>query len=521
MAFELHYGRRVGVSEPAQHPSAALELLLEDHPSGPLGLPTRLRGLLLERLLALKVPHEAWEAGVRGRGARDRLNLLQSLRHGGAVDLQVLLGVQRRGGALEPPRDLRHRPQDLLASFVRLQALGKNHPGGAEAVEPLDWHGYNCRAGALARGLYRQRLRAALELALPAQPDRAGVAAHQHVQHYARGGVAALALGQAAVGHQDAPCGVILPEHRCGGLWTEAQDGHEASRLQEVQTGLRRLEEAATLFPQARDVPREGHEMGDPVLHVERLGLFLELQCEALHLREGAVGLELAVRLADEGLRLGPLRPHEVDYHVVAEVKARVERVRRALNHPPGYSGFHLRVQHQDDDPPVVQAPPPRPPAHLDVLAPGDPPEALAVELARAGEHDRLRRHVQARREGFSREKALQQALLEQHLHGLLQDGQQPGVVDADAAPQQGQHAHDLGQPPVLPGEALHGVAEDAVDQLLLLVRVQVQGGHIHRKTLHLDLGEGEDDHGVETALHDELDDLVDVRLAVFFGTTA
>ncbi len=54
-----------------------------------------------------------------------------------------------------------------------------------------------------------------------------------------------------------------------------------------------------------------------------------------------------------------------------------------------------------------------------------DPAKVLAVELARVGEEDGARRHVEAHGERLGGEERLDQALGEQNLHRLLQNRQQ------------------------------------------------------------------------------------------------
>jgi hypothetical protein len=84
-------------------------------------------------------------------------------------------------------------------------------------------------------------------------------------------------------------------------------------------------------------------------------------------------------------------------------------------------------------------------------------------------------------------------------------------MMDADAALEQRQHVLHLGQGSILLGQNHHGVVEDLVDELLLLVGVEVQLGHLKRVGLALLLAEGEDDDGGEVAFHDHFDDLEDV----------
>ena len=69
--------------------------------------------------------------------------------------------------------------------------------------------------------------------------------------------------------------------------------------------------------------------------------------------------------------------------------------------------------------------------------------------LADAVEDDRPRGHVDAHRERLRCEEQLDPTLLEEHLDDLLQDGQNPGMVDADAALQQLRQVKNLRQLPI------------------------------------------------------------------------
>ncbi len=102
-----------------------------------------------------------------------------------------------------------------------------------------------------------------------------------------------------------------------------------------------------------------------------------------------------------------------------------------------------------------------------------------------------------------------------------LEYGEQAAMMDADAALEQRQHVLHLGQGSILLGQNHHGVVEDLVDQLLLLVSVEVQLGHLQRVGLALLLAEGEDDDGREVALHDHFDDLEDVGAVLHAALTA
>lgn len=201
-------------------------------------------------------------------------------------------------------------------------------------------------------------------------------------------------------------------------------------------------------------------------------------------------------------------------------MERRVEPVRLALDHRLRRRRLELFVAHHDDDATVVQTPPAGPAGHLDVLARGQVAELAAVELADVCEDDRLGGHVEADGERLGGEEDLDEALLEEDLDDLFEDGEQAAVVDADAALEQGQDVGDLGQRAVLVRQARDGVGEDGLDRVALVVRVELELGHLQRQSLALALGKGEDDDGVVRLEHDHLDDLVDVGralLAAFF----
>jgi len=148
---------------------------------------------------------------------------------------------------------------------------------------------------------------------------------------------------------------------------------------------------------------------------------------------------------------------------------------------------------------------------YLNILAGRQPPEILPVKLLDGREKHGARRHVQPHRKSLRGEERFDEPLAEKDLDRLLQDGKEAAVMDANAALEQRQHVLHLGQGSILLGQDHHGVVEDLVDQLLLLVGVEVQLGHLKRVRLALLLAEGEDDDGGEVALHDHLDDFEDV----------
>jgi hypothetical protein len=113
---------------------------------------------------------------------------------------------------------------------------------------------------------------------------------------------------------------------------------------------------------------------------------------------------------------------HQVQNHVVSQVKSAVEPIRLALDHLLRGCRLELLVDHDDDDSAIIETSPAGAPGHLDVFTGGQPAEGAAVELACSGEHNRLRGHVEADRERLGREEDLEEALLKQDLDHLLQN---------------------------------------------------------------------------------------------------
>lgn len=224
--------------------------------------------------------------------------------------------------------------------------------------------------------------------------------------------------------------------------------------------------------------------------------------------------LELVEAAFEHVLGVETFDAHEVEDHVVPEVERRVESVGLSLDHVLRRRRLELLVRHHDDDSAVVESSPSRSPGHLDVLAGREVAEVLAVELAHGREDDGLGGHVQSDREGLGREEDLDEALLEEDLDDLLEDGEQASVMDSDAALEEGEDVLDLRELAVVVREVRDRVGEHARDHVALLVRVELELGHLEGEPFALALREREDDDGVVVLEHDHLDDLVDIGRA-------
>ena len=89
------------------------------------------------------------------------------------------------------------------------------------------------------------------------------------------------------------------------------------------------------------------------------------------------------------------------------------------------------------------------------------PSVAFSIKLPRAGEHYRPCRHVQPKGKRLRGEERLDEALLEENLRRLLEDGEEARVVDPDASLEEGEHVFHLRQLLVVVRENVDGIVED------------------------------------------------------------
>lgn len=105
-------------------------------------------------------------------------------------------------------------------------------------------------------------------------------------------------------------------------------------------------------------------------------------------------------------------------------MECRVQSVCLALDHVLRRGRLELLVAHHDDDATVIETTTPSTPRHLDVLARGEIPEVVSIELTCRHEDDSLGGHVQANGERFSSEQDLDESFLEQNLDDFFEDGE-------------------------------------------------------------------------------------------------
>src|SRR4051812_10148942 len=96
-----------------------------------------------------------------------------------------------------------------------------------------------------------------------------------------------------------------------------------------------------------------------------------------------------------------------------------------------------------------VHATAPRPSGHLLELVRNQHATAAAIPLAHATDDDGARRHVDAQGQGVGGEDHLHQTAREENLDELLEDWEQPGVVESDALASEGAHGLDLLKLPI------------------------------------------------------------------------
>ena len=130
---------------------------------------------------------------------------------------------------------------------------------------------------------------------------------------------------------------------------------------------------------------------------------------------------------------LGRVVAHQVDRHVVRGPERRGQVVGARRGEPGDPLERHLALVDHDRVAERVDPPPSRATRELRVLPRRHELVALPLELPEVLDHDRLRRHVDAERQGLGREHDLDEPGLEQLLDGLLEHGQHPGVVRRDA----------------------------------------------------------------------------------------
>ena len=122
----------------------------------------------------------------------------------------------------------------------------------------------------------------------------------------------------------------------------------------------------------------------------------------------------------------------QVDRHVVGGAEGRTQLVRSRGGQPRHAFERHLLLVQDHRVPDLVDPPPPRSPGELRVLAGCEQLVPLARELPQVLDHHGFRRHVDAEGEGLGGEHHLDQPLLEQPLHRLLEHRQHPRVMRGD-----------------------------------------------------------------------------------------
>ena len=201
--------------------------------------------------------------------------------------------------------------------------------------------------------------------------------------------------------------------------------------------------------------------------------------------------------------------PQEVDRHVVGGAEGGHQRVGAAR----GQGGDEVRLQvvgGQDDGVALdVDAAPPGPARQLRVLPGGEGDVGRAVPLAHRLQHHRPGGHIDAQRQGLGGVDDLDQAGAEELLDGLLEDGQQSGVVRGDPALQgvgPGVEAQDA---QVGPGDVGGAAFDDLADAQRLVLGGQVHspGHRLGHRLLAPGAGEDEDDGGQEAGPLQGLDD--------------
>mmetsp|Transcript_20675 Transcript_20675/g.66543 ORF Transcript_20675/g.66543 Transcript_20675/m.66543 type:complete len:612 (-) Transcript_20675:398-2233(-) len=462
------------VAEPAQHAAHAPQLLLHQRhlPLADLPLDTLL--LLLRgaaqpqdrkprRDLLLAQAHPAEPLLHTLEPACELGRLLCRRGH-----LEVLVVLQLGHAVGEAPlhlaKHLEHRVPPVAGAEV-LRERDLHLREGVDAVERQRQH-VQLRALLVTRG---RRLAARLDGGLGAR-----VAPQQHVDvvlvrraEIVASPLALLLVGpEPLVAHDGPPSPLARLALLAGPSLASKPD--QAAGLQKVhRLGVLWIrEKRPQLLAQRALLRAQSVNLEQPGVHGEvgRGELRRELALPPLQVGLRLLQLEGVEGLCDQVLDVCRLGADAVEQHVVREVEARGERVRLASKHLPHLCQVGRAVDHRHDRPSRVEPPPARAAAHLDVLARGEVPEGGAVELGQLGEDDGLGGHVEAHGEGLGREEELDEPLLEEDLDELLEQRQEPRVVDGDAPLEQRQHLLDLRQHLVVVRQRLDGVFVDLRD---------------------------------------------------------
>src|SRR4051812_18984673 len=196
------------------------------------------------------------------------------------------------------------------------------------------------------------------------------------------------------------------------------------------------------------------------------IDLFAEANDLIFQVANALAGLELRETLLQQGANALPERwIPEIEHRVIANGERGLDRVQLARGDVEGLAeGKPRRVRH-DDVPEGVHATAPRSASHLLELVWNQHATATAIPFAHAANDDGARRHVDAQSKGVSGEDDLHQAASEEHLDELLQDREQPSMVEPNPLAGEGHHGLDLLQFPVLRAHSRQNGLDRLVDE--------------------------------------------------------
>lgn len=203
---------------------------------------------------------------------------------------------------------------------------------------------------------------------------------------------------------------------------------------------------------------------------------------------------------------------HQIQHHVVPQMKRRIQPVRLSFDHVLRRWRLQLLIAHHDHNSPVIQSSPPRSPRHLNIFTTRKISELSPVELPRCGEDDRLGGHVQTDGERLGGEESFNETFLEENFDDFFEDGEQPSVMDADATLEEREDVRDLWEGAVIRGERCYRVFEDFGNGELFVGGVELELGELEGEGFAFAFAEGEDNDGVVVLQHDHADDFGDVR---------
>ena len=240
-----------------------------------------------------------------------------------------------------------------------------------------------------------------------------------------------------------------------------------------------------------------------------------------LQAADALAALELGQALLQQCPHALPVRGiPEVEDGVVADGEGGAHRVQLAGGDVERFAKREPGGVGDDDVAEGVHAASPGAASHLLELVGNQHAAAAAVPLAHAADDDGARRHVDAERQRVGGEDDLHQAPRKQDFHQLLQNGQQPGVVEPDPLARQGGDRLNLLELLILRAQTRQDGLDGLLDEVELAGgdKVRAHHGEAFGVRLAVVAAEEEVDGGQHVAGGEGVDDFARLRLVHLGG---